>query len=74
MWRLTLRVSEVKAFDTDVLLLIVPNSVYTMHTPITLGTLHIEMVIRLVMKTEFENLNKQWHRSLIATKLAMKQA
>ena len=34
-----LRVPEVKAFDTDVLLLIVPDSAHTTHTPITLGTL-----------------------------------
>ena len=36
---------EVKGFDTDVLLLIVPDSVHTMHIPITLGTLHIDMAI-----------------------------
>ena len=63
-----LRVPEVKAFDTDVLLLIVPDSPHTMHTAITLGTLHIDMTIKL------ENLNKQWSRSLTATKLAMKEA
>ena len=45
-----------------------------MHTPITLGTLHIDMAIMLSTKRELENLNKQWKRSLIATKLAMKEA
>ena len=45
-----------------------------MHVPITLGTLHIDMVIKLATKMELENLNKQWNRSLIATKLAMKEA
>ena len=69
-----LGVPEVKAFDTDVLLLIVPDSVHTMHTPITLGTLHIDMAIKLATKKELENLNKQWKRSLIATKLTMKEA
>ena len=70
-----LRVHEVKAFDTDVLLLIVSDSAHTTHTPITLGTLHIDMAINLAKKkTELENLNKQWNRSLIATKLAMKKA
>ena len=34
-----LRIWEIKAFETDVLLLIVPDSMHTMHTPITLGTL-----------------------------------
>ena len=53
-----LRVPEVKAFDTDVLLLIVPDSAHMMHTPITLGTLHIDMAIKLTIKMELENLNK----------------
>ena len=43
-----------------------------MHTPITLGTLHIDKVIKLATKKELENLNKQWKRSLIATKLTIK--
>ena len=58
MWKPTLRVPEVKAFDTDVILLIAPDSAYTMHTPITLGTLHMDMAINLATKTELENLNK----------------
>ena len=69
-----LGIPEIKAFDTDVLLLVVPDSVHTMCTPITLGTLHIDMVIKLATKKELESLNKQWRRSLIATKLTMKEA
>ena len=45
-----------------------------MHTPIRLGTLHIDMAIKLATRKELENLNKQWKRSLIATKLTMKGA
>ena len=37
-----------------------------------LGTLHIDMAIKLATKKELENLNKQWKRSLIVTKLTMK--
>ena len=69
-----LRMPEIKAFDHDVLLLIVPDSAHTQHTPITLGTLHIDMAIKLARKKELEHLNKQWKRSLIATKLTMKEA
>ena len=69
-----LRIPEIKAFDNDVLLLIVPNSAHTLHTPITLGALHKDMAIKLATKKELENLNKQWNRSLIATKLTMKEA
>ena len=69
-----LGIPEIKAFDTDVLLLIVPNSAHTMHTPITLGTLHLDMAIKLATKKEVESLNKEWKRSLIMTKLTMKEA
>ena len=69
-----LEIPEFKAFDTDVFLSIVPDSVHTMHIPITLGTLHIDMAIKLATKKELESLNKQWKRSLIATKLTMKEA
>ena len=51
-----LRILEIKAFDHDVLLLIVPNSAHTLGTPITLGTLHIDMAIKLATKKELENL------------------
>ena len=69
-----LRIPEVKAFDQDVILLIVPNSTHTQSTPITLGTLHIDMAIKLATEEELKNLNKQWQRSLVATKLTMKEA
>ena len=42
-----LKIPEIKAFDQDVLLMIIPNSAHTQCTPITLGTLHIDMAIRL---------------------------
>ena len=45
-----LRIPEIKAFDNDVLLLIVPDSAHTLCTPITLGTLHIDMAIKLATK------------------------
>ena len=69
-----LKIPEVKAFDQDVLLLIVPDSTHTQYTPITLGTLHIDMAIKLATEKELETLNKQWQRSLVATKLTMKEA
>ena len=68
-----LRIPEVKAFDQDVLLLIIPDSAHMRYTPITLGTLHIDMAIRLATEKELKNLNKQWQRSLVATKLTMKE-
>ena len=55
-------------------LLIVPDSAHIQYTPITLRTLHICMAIKLATKGELESLNKQWERSLVATKLTMKEA
>ena len=69
-----LRIPEIKAFDNDVLLLKVPDSAHTLHTPITLGTLHIDMAVKLATRKELQNLNKQWKRSLIATKLTKKDS
>ena len=69
-----LKIPEIKAFDLDVLLLIVPDSAHTQYTPIMLGTLHIDIAIKLATKKVLESLNKQWKRGLVATKLAMKEA
>ena len=52
-------IPEIKAFDTDVLLLIVPDSAHTMCTLITLGTLHIDMPMKLDTKNELESLTQQ---------------
>ena len=60
-----LKIPEVRAFNHDVLLLIVPDSAHMQYTPITLGTLHIDMAIKLATKKELKSLNKQWQRSLI---------
>ena len=68
-----LQIPEVKAFDQDVLLLVIPDSAHTQYTPITLGTLHIDMAIKLATEKELKNLNKQWQRSLVATELTMKE-
>ena len=67
-----LRIPEIKAFDNDILFLIVPGRVSTQHTPITLGILYIDMAIKLATKKELGSLNKQWKRSLTASKLTMK--
>ena len=45
-----LKIPEVRAFNHDVLLLIVPDSAHKQYTPITLGTLHIDMAIKLATK------------------------
>ena len=51
-----------------------PDSAHMQYTHITLGTLHIDMAIKLATKNELETLNQQWQRSLIAIRLSMKGA
>ena len=51
-----LKISDVRALDQDVLLLIVPNSTHTQYTPITLGPLHIDLAIKLAMAEELKTL------------------
>ena len=50
MWEVQLELPEVKVFNHDVLLLIVPDSAHMQYTPITLGKLHIDMAIKLATK------------------------
>ena len=49
-----LKIPEIKAFDLEALLLIVPDSAHTQYTPITLGTLHIDMAIKLATKKSWK--------------------
>ena len=51
-----------------------PDSAHTQYTLITFRSLHIDMAIKLATEKELETLNKQWQRSLVATKLTMKEA
>ena len=73
-WFLILSYLKLKHLILMFFLLIVPDSAHTQYTPVTLGTLHIDMAIKLATKRELENVNKQWKRSLVATKLTMKEA
>ena len=74
MWKLILEYWKLGLLILMSLLLIVPSSAHTRITPITLITLHIDMTIKLATKKELESLNKQWKRSLITTKMTMKEA
>ena len=49
-----LKIPEIKAFDLEALSLIVPDSAHTQSTRITLGTLHIEMAIKLATKKSWK--------------------
>ena len=60
------------AFDQYVLLLVVLDSPYCERVPISIGTLHIDMLIDLATKDELENLNRWSKWETISTRIAMK--
>ena len=59
---LHLEILEVSKFKQDVLMLVVPSTNYNQMVPITIRTLHINMILELATKEELETLSKQWRR------------
>ena len=51
-----LKILEVKAFDRDGLMLIVPDSPYSDRVPIAIGTLHIDVLIKIATQEELEKI------------------
>ena len=49
---LRMRVPNVRAFDLDVLMLVIPESEYSRGVPITIGTIHIDEIIDLITDKE----------------------
>ena len=56
----TLNIPEVKAFQEDCLFLVVNDHTYGKHVPITVGTLHIDMIIDQATKEELEQISIAW--------------
>ena len=70
---LRMRVPNVRAFDLDVLMLVIPESEYSHRVPITIGTIHIDEIIDLITDEELKAANRQWQRGIISRKVAIKQ-
>ena len=56
----------------DVLMLVVPDSPYCERVPIALGTLHIDMLIKLATQEGLEKIS-HWKRGAVTTRTAMCQ-
>ena len=65
-----LQIPEVKAFDRDVLMLVVQDSSYCNRVPIALGTTHIDMLIKLATQEELGKLSC-WKRDAVSTGAVM---
>ena len=68
------QVSGVKALNEDILVVIQNDSAYSSQVPITLGTLHIDMVIKKATSEELQNLGKEWKTGVWGTKVEARQA
>ena len=62
-----LQIPEVKAFDRDILMMIVPDSSFCNRVPITLGTIHIDMLIKLATQEELRKHSHCWKRGAVLT-------
>ena len=71
--KLRMRVPNVRAFDLDVLMLVIPESEYSRRVPITIGTIHIDEIIDLITDEELKVANRQWQRGIISRKVVIKQ-
>ena len=65
---LCLKIPEVSNFKQDVLILVVPSTNYNQMVPVTIRTLHIDMILELATKEELKTLSKQWRRGLVNRK------
>ena len=67
-----LQIPNVQAFDLDVLMIVIPESEYSKSVPVTIGTIHIDEIINLIMDEELKLANKKWQRGIISRKVAVK--
>ena len=68
-----LEILEVSKFKQDVLMLVVPSMNYNQMVPITIRTLHIDMIHELATKEELGTLSKQWRRGLVNRRVISQQ-
>ena len=67
-----LQISNVQAFNLDVLMLVIPESKYSKSVPVTIGTIHIDEIINLITGEELKLANGKWQRGIISRKVAVK--
>ena len=70
---LRMRVPNIRAFDLDVLMLVIPESEYSHRVPIMIGTIHIDKIIDLITDEELKLASCQWQRGIISRKVVIKQ-
>ena len=69
----SLQIPEVKSFSEDCLFLVVSDHRYGNRVPLTIGTLHIDMIIEKAMKDELDEISVAWGRGRLFRKIQARQ-
>ena len=69
----SLQIPEVKSFNEDCLFLVVSDHRYGNRVPLTIGTLHIDMIIEKATKDELEEISIAWGRGQLFRKIQARQ-
>ena len=68
-----LKIPEVKAFEEDCLFLVVPDHSYGKRVPLTIGTLHIDLIIESATNEELDNISIAWGRGQLFRQIQARQ-
>ena len=63
-----------KALNEDILVVIQNDSAYSSRVPITLGTLHIDMLIEKATSEKLQDLGKECKTGILSVKVEARQA
>ena len=55
-----LQIPGIKKFNTDVLMLVLPNSSYGMSVSVQMGSIQIDMALQLITPVDLNALYKSW--------------
>ena len=69
-----MQIPQVKAFEGNILMLVVPDSSYYNRVPIALSTVGIDILIKLATQDELGKLSHCWNRGVVLTGAVMQQA
>ena len=64
---------EIKGFDEDCLFLVMPDHQYGDRVPVTIGMLHIDMMLDLATREELESLSRAWDRGFVNRQIQAKK-
>ena len=64
---------EIQNFDEDCLFLVMSDHTYGDRVPVTIGTLHIDMMLDKASPEELESLSRAWDRGFVNRRIQAKQ-